>query len=272
MKIPEGHRCADIGEFNAWLLRWLTTSDDTTVGVGVSRDWLHVPIDGLECRLAADTTRAGVEAYLSAVLADPSPDYSVVASSKGVIERISVGTSRKRIRGFYLYTPSPLAADRALRPFDPPLDLVDVGLLVLAAVQHLHESGHQRLRILPGLSGSGMHWRVSVTYPHNFVEMPWGLALRDHDESFIWSTGEGFRVSGHEVGRWSSPAEVASMLEPSLRMGHASGEDQPYAAWFAGLVAVAGRLRRLPIAYADYEELRTHWMLDGDCRYLAPPT
>ena len=47
----------------------------------------------------------------------------------------------------------------------PAIDLTARrGTRVIAMVHELHKAGYQRIRIVPGISGSGMHWRCSVTF------------------------------------------------------------------------------------------------------------
>jgi len=56
--------------------------------------------------------------------------------------------------------------------------------LVLEMVAVLHRRGFERLRIVPGMSGSGFHWRCALTPATNVMPHP-GLdgidAIRDHE-------------------------------------------------------------------------------------------
>jgi hypothetical protein len=53
-------------------------------------------------------------------------------------------------------------------------------LRVLRMVHELHKLGYQRLRIMPGMSPSGMHWRCSVTHAGNILKSH-GAWTRDFD-------------------------------------------------------------------------------------------
>jgi hypothetical protein len=70
--------------------------------------------------------------------------------------------------------------------------VVDVGILILEAVSVLHARGHERLRIFPGMSGSGMHWRTAVTHASNFANDGF-TRLRDFDAAFSTQPGPGSR-------------------------------------------------------------------------------
>lgn len=271
MVIEKGHTCRNIGEFHGLLISWLSQASGQAIGVGNKRGWVTVPIDGIECQLAADTTRAGVETYLAASLGLPAPQFGVVASSKGVVERIGVGIPPVRIPGFYLYASHPIFEEVEIRPFDPAFDLVDVALLLLRAVRVLHREGWQRLRIFPGISGSGMHWRTSITYPENFVVQEWGLDLANFEMGYFWTTGEKFEVAGMTVDRRTTPEALARALQVQLDMNRGWGTDPAYAAWFSRLVDAANRLRRLPVAYNGAEPTDLTWELEGDVRYALPP-
>lgn len=274
MEIAQGYRCRDIAEFNALLFDWLVTTHRATVGSGTSRNWVTVRIGDIDCELAADTARIGVERYLKAVLSASDPLYVVVASSKGVIERVSIGHTSERIPGFYMYTRAPFEAARPLgrgvAHSEPEFTLVDVAILLLEAVGILHVQGYQRLRILPGLSGSGLHWRTTVTLADNFTRVGSNLTLRDYESGFFWTTGDGFQIGRMRVADLTTAEDVSRILAEHFR-GAGYGPDPAYAHWYEGLVAAARSLKRLPIAYKDWVDDDPGWELDGHLRYSAPP-
>lgn len=54
-------------------------------------------------------------------------------------------------------------------------------LRVLRIVHELHKQGYQLLRIAPGMSASGCHWRCAITPRSNVLESH-GAKLADEDE------------------------------------------------------------------------------------------
>lgn len=137
---------------------------------------------------------------------------------------------------------------------------IDVGLLVLDAVTLLHERGHQRLRVLPGVSPSGAYWRVNVTTSENIVYDHDYIGLRDWHRDFRWTTGDEYEISGIQVTESATPEFVAALITRALS-DPGLGPDPAYAAWFAHLVDTAHRLRTLPIAYAENIDQRRGWAI-----------
>lgn len=150
MDITPRHRCRDLHEFNALLLRWLSGRSDETLAAqtGFKKDYLIVPIGGVECSLSGDSTRQGVLNYLLAAEFGTSV-YSVVPNSKGVVNRVVVGDAQEPIPGFYLYT---------TELQDEPCALVDDWLAGSAEdrvqVADVVTSATQPLPDLAGVSGA----------------------------------------------------------------------------------------------------------------------
>ena len=59
---------------------------------------------------------------------------------------------------------------------------------VLLMVHELHKLSYQRLRIAPGMSPSGMHWRCSVTHVGN-IKRTHGAMMCDFDDAAHYATG-----------------------------------------------------------------------------------
>lgn len=135
----------------------------------------------------------------------------------------------------------------------------DVGFLILEAVAVLHARGHQRVRILPGMSASGMHWRVAVT------------TTREPEDGFRYTTGSRFEVGETTVGAGTTADELADHVLEFLP-DEGLGEDAGYARWYAGLIDLVRRERKLPIAYADYYALAPEWEIGwGSGITVGPP-
>lgn len=127
--------------------------------------------------------------------------------------------------------------------------------IVLESVGILHRRGFQRLRIVPGMSGSGMSWRCSVTSASNVEPEPAvrGLdRLIDHDLAAHWTNADSERLFGIEWRDSMTAHELADlMIAAHPRMVEAGrGEDWRYAGWF---VTVLGALDQgcVPVFYAD---------------------
>lgn len=139
-------------------------------------------------------------------------------------------------------------------------ELLDgVPMRILAAVRELHQRGYLRVRALPGVSPSGMYWRVTITAEGGD---PLRFTTGDRTE-FVG----GAEIAGRTV---SGIADVILESFPGLR---ADQGDPAYAVWFAGLVDQAEQADELPIAYADYFDDSNGWEIGWGTgvRYPAPP-
>jgi hypothetical protein len=267
--ITPGHVCRDVGEFNTLLVEWLVSTTDDTVGPDLQKDFLTAPIGDTLCLLQADTTRAGVKAYLSA-LVQGAQGYSVVPSTKGTVHRVAVGPTTARIPGFYLYTAEVFDQPRMLvggsspsqREFTP----ADVAVLILEAVAHLHARGFQRLRVFPGLSGSGMHWRIAIAEAGEFDQR---ARLRYDAPAFRYTTGAEFEVGRFTVGPHTNAETLAEVIWNDLPdTGY--GRDWAYAGWYAEMLGWVRRNEALPIAYSDMFDGSAGWEI-GSVTYELPP-
>lgn len=133
--------------------------------------------------------------------------------------------------------------------------------LVLRAVRVLHERGFHQLRVWPGLSPSGMHWRVSISPSDN-------LHGREHREGYVdservlrYTTGSSCSLAGEEVTIASPPEEVADIVLRAFPGLEPSPTDSEYVIWFAELLELVDREGSLPIAYADEHDDSRGWEL-----------
>lgn len=145
-----------------------------------------------------------------------------------------------------------------------PLSAESAALNVLLMVHELHKQGFQRLRIVPGISPSGLHWRVTIL-PASRVLQTHGALSRD----WTWSGPEPFYTSGQhsryfgwEDAESDPPAELAHKF---LNRFHeiaepARGADWAYAGWYVEMLGRA-QAGELPIAYAEFDA-------DPDPRWL----
>lgn len=60
---------------------------------------------------------------------------------------------------------------------------------VLLMVYELHKAGYQRLRIVPGMSSSGLYWRVSITPIINILKTHGAMPREFDKEAAHYSSG-----------------------------------------------------------------------------------
>lgn len=123
---------------------------------------------------------------------------------------------------------------------------------ILLMVHELHKLGYQRLRIAPGISPSGMHWRCAVTHVGNILAAH-GAMLRDWDDAAHYTSGQDNAYFGWEDARQDTARHLAAkFLErfPEIaRKGR--GLDWPYVGWYVQMLGFAER-GAFPVAYADW--------------------
>jgi len=113
---------------------------------------------------------------------------------------------------------------------------------ILLMVHELHRLGYERLRILPMMAPSGMHWRCKF-FP----------AGEPHRELQFFSTGSGAACFTWEDATEDSPAELGRKFIARVPAASAAkGEDPAYAAWFVTMLKATAPLG-LPIEMADWE-------------------
>jgi hypothetical protein len=120
-------------------------------------------------------------------------------------------------------------------------------------VHELHKLGYQRVRIVPGMSPSGCHWRCAVTHAGNTLKVH-GAMFRDHERDCAhYTTGQDNEYFGWADARDDTVQQLAARFRerfPEIaRLGH--GRDWPYAGWYVEMLGFAER-GAFPIAYADW--------------------
>ena len=146
-------------------------------------------------------------------------------------------------------------------------------LRILQGVEVLHQRGHQQVRILPGMSPSGMHWRVAVTPADNLVDTDGYPDLRDWDQAITYTTGTGTEFAGTTVTVTTSPDEVADTILEAMPRVQTAYPDPEYVRWYDELTRLVERHNALPIAYADYFDSIPGWEVGwgSGLRHKHPP-
>lgn len=141
---------------------------------------------------------------------------------------------------------------------------------ILQGIRVLHQRGYHRLRILPGMSPSGMSWRVSIA---TTADLNTGLWF-DAAHAVLHSTGGLTEFAGSEVTVTATPESVADLILNGLPAIVPTHDDPGYVAWYTGLLSLVEQYRRLPIAHDDHFDVSKGWEIGG-IRYpepLEPPT
>ncbi len=126
---------------------------------------------------------------------------------------------------------------------------------VLLMVHELHKRGHQRLRIMPGMSPSGMHWRVCITPVSNIRRSHGAMAADLHRLTANYTTGMDNAYFGWEDAREDTARGLAEKFVARFPEIAAAGvgQDWVYAGWYVEMLGVA-EAGALPIAFADWYE------------------
>ncbi len=126
-------------------------------------------------------------------------------------------------------------------------------LRLLRMVSELHGLGYQRLRVIPGMSPSGLHWRCAIT-PASNVLGPHGLEEGPaHRLVARYTTGERSKYFGWSDAERAEPVGLAQLFVerfPEIAR-EAAGQDPGYARWLVEAIAIAGH-GFLPFAYSDF--------------------
>ncbi len=128
---------------------------------------------------------------------------------------------------------------------------------LVAMVHELHKAGYQRLRVSPGLSPSGMHWRCPITCASNME--PDGFTIREaRVESGLFaaytSADPGY-FGWANVDGCSARELAARFLQAFPKLAELGfGRDWAYTGWLTEVLGVVeqGATGHYPIYYADF--------------------
>ena len=129
-------------------------------------------------------------------------------------------------------------------------------------VHELHKRGYQRLRIMPGLSPSGLHWRCNVTPASNILREHGAKAVDVDFPSANYTSAMGNRYFDWEDAEQATARDLADRFVERFPQVAAMGigRDWEYVGWYVEMLAHAER-GALPISYAD-------WYIDTNPRFL----
>ncbi|HEU0034750.1 MAG TPA: hypothetical protein VFQ53_29200 [Kofleriaceae bacterium] len=120
-------------------------------------------------------------------------------------------------------------------------------------MQELHLRGYQRLRISPGMSPSGMHWRCAIAPVTNILRRHGALIANHAAPAAQYSSSDPNFFEWPDTTH-ASPSHLAELFIerfPSL-LDAGRGSDWLYAGWYVEMLHLTYP-DALPIAYADWE-------------------
>lgn len=125
---------------------------------------------------------------------------------------------------------------------------------VLRMVSELHVRGYQRLRIAPGMSPSGCHWRCSITTATNISNRHGAWMLSWDTLAAHYTSGQEKKYFGWEDAAYVTPSRLAELfIERFPAIAEAGrGSDWMYAGWYLDMLHQTYP-NNFPIAYADWE-------------------
>jgi O-acetyl-ADP-ribose deacetylase (regulator of RNase III) len=142
---------------------------------------------------------------------------------------------------------------------------------ILQGIQVLHQRGYHRVRALPGMSASGVYWRVAIATADSLSEE--SLCMGDGESAISYSSGGLTEFAGGEVTVTTSPETVADLILDALPGAAPTADDPEYVCWFADLMQLVESTGRPPIAYDDYSDHSEGWEVGwaSGIRHPLPP-
>jgi hypothetical protein len=125
--------------------------------------------------------------------------------------------------------------------------------MLLLMVAELHRLGYQRLRIVPGMAPSGVHWRCTFASAAHFSARH-GAMIAGAGPVARYSTGQARAYFDWPDAADDTPEQLAHKFLtrfPEIA-AQSQGADLAYAEWYAEMLRLS-EPDGAPIAYADWE-------------------
>lgn len=123
---------------------------------------------------------------------------------------------------------------------------------VLLMVSELHVRGYQRLRISPGVSPTGFHWRCNITPASNIRRVHGAILAEASDLVACYSSASEASYFNWSDAAHLTPSRLAALFLkrfPAIaRAGY--GSDWPYAGWYQEMLGITYP-DLFPVAYDD---------------------
>lgn len=142
---------------------------------------------------------------------------------------------------------------------------------VLLMVHELHKLGYQRLRIVPGMSPSGMHWRCAITPTSNVLSTHGAMPV-NYSKMVNYSSADKNVYFGWKDAKYDTARELAvKFIERFPEVTHEGlGRDWVYTGWYVEMLGLAER-GIFPIAYSDLDDDPGWLNTTKGCRLLPMP-
>lgn len=143
---------------------------------------------------------------------------------------------------------------------------------VLRMVSELHIRGFQRLRIAPGMSGSGCYWRCSITPVTNISSLHGARMLSWDKLGAHYTTGQERRYFGWDDAAHVTPSRLAELfIERFPAIVEAGrGADWVYVGWYIEMLHLTYP-KNFPIEYADWDLPNDYLGTTGERKELLIP-
>lgn len=148
-------------------------------------------------------------------------------------------------------------------------------LRLLQGVGVLHQRGYEGVRIYPGESPSGMHWRVQIAASENFESHPMmddrQTRPSERAPQLAYTTGTGTQVGTGYVTTATTPEEAADIITQQLPTLAREQSDPEYVVWFQALLSVCEGLEKAPSAYSDFSKSNGKISVGDRILFPSPP-
>lgn len=143
---------------------------------------------------------------------------------------------------------------------------------ILQGVQFLHQRGYHRIRTWPGMSPSGVFWRVAINTGDHLMDEAYP-EVGNYDTAVLYTTGGLTEFAGSEVTAATRPETVANLILNALPATAPTYDDHAYVSWFAELMRLVEQSKLPPIAYAEYFDASEGWEIGwgSGIRHPRPP-
>ena len=146
---------------------------------------------------------------------------------------------------------------------------LEPGRRLLEAIAELHQRGYARLRIAPGLSPSGTHWRCGIT------AVRWDEARGPDARGSVrllarYGSGQGTSYFGWTDANVPATHLATLMEERCAWLAQCRGDDAAYTAWFVDMLHVTWP-DAVPVSFADFDLPPGGWSTVGGGLSLVIP-
>lgn len=142
---------------------------------------------------------------------------------------------------------------------------------ILYLGHELHLRGYQRLRISPGISNCGCHWRCAITPITNILRCHGARVANWFGPVARYSSASDDHYFGWQDGASLTPSAMAERFIKSFPDIAAAGKgsDWLYAGWYVEMLHLTYP-DALPIAYSDFDLPDDHLTADGEQLFSIP--